>query len=198
MKNDPIDKIDAILEQRVDFETRTIFINGGIDDKVARKFQAALKVLERTVPPAGKEDGITVYLNSPGGEEGAGFAMYDAIRNCELWVTIIGTGNVMSMATLILQAADSRLLTPTARLLIHNGSYGGFGETTQQNQIMDYAKEMKAVCRLYSQLIAERSGLPLKKILDWSRGDKFFSAEESLEYGLVDSIIPYKKKEYHR
>jgi ATP-dependent Clp protease protease subunit len=205
MKNDPIDKVDAILEQRVDFETRSIFLNGDIDDKMARKFQAALKVLERVDPNPlglgpvkGQVPGITIYLNSAGGEEGAGFAMYDAIRNCERSVTIIGTGNVMSMATLIFQAGDARMLTPTARLLIHNGTFGGFGDTTQQNHIIDYAKEMKAVSKVYAGLIAERSGLPVKKVLDWCRGDKFFSAVEAVEYNLADFIIPYKKKEYYR
>jgi ATP-dependent Clp protease protease subunit len=98
-------------------------------------------------------------------------------------------GAVMSIAALVFQACDNRMLYPSTRFMIHNGSYAGFSKDEQQNHIIDRAKEMEVVNRKYAEVLAYHSRQPLRKVLNWCRGDKFFSAEQAVKAGFADSVM---------
>ena len=156
---------------------------------MALRLAGQLEALEFGMP-----GGLKVVISSEGGDEAAGFAMYDLLKSAPCQVTTVGVGSVMSIAALVFQAGDHRVLMPECRYMVHNGSYDFGKGDTQQNHIIDYAREMQAVNKRYAKLIAERAGLQPSKVEKWCRGDKYFSAEEAIGFGLADAIISYPKK----
>jgi ATP-dependent Clp protease protease subunit len=187
---DNLEYIATAAELGINVDGRQIYLFGTIKGDMALRLRLQLTVLEAI----SAKRAIKVLIHSEGGDESAGFAMYDMLRSspCPIWT--MGVGAVMSTAALIFQAGDHRQLTPECRTLVHNGSFSFGKGDIQQNHIIDYAKEMHAVNKRYAALIAERAGLPIKKVQGWCRGDKYFSAEEAVANGLADAIVHYPKK----
>jgi ATP-dependent Clp protease, protease subunit len=163
---------------------RIIFIGQQIDDDIANLVVAQLIHLESDDP----EKDIAVYVNSPGGSLHAGLAIYDAMQYVNPDVSTLCYGMAMSAGSLILTggAKGKRFTLPNARILIHQPLGGFQGQSTD---VEIHAKEMLELRRVLDEIYARHTGQSLEQVHDDMERDRFFSAEQAVEYGLVDRII---------
>ncbi|MCL2826591.1 MAG: ATP-dependent Clp protease proteolytic subunit [Eggerthellaceae bacterium] len=162
---------------------RIIFLGEAIDDHVANSVVAQLLHLESADP----EKDISLYINSPGGSVTAGFAILDTMNFVKCDVSTICLGECASMGALLLAggAKGKRLALPNSMILIHQPSGGAQGQQTEIAIVADFL--LKTRQRL-NGILAECTGQTLEKIqLDTER-DNYMTAEEALEYGLIDRI----------
>ena len=170
-------------------EDRIIFLNGEIDDNVANLVIAQLIYLEGKNP----DKDIFLYINSPGGSVSAGFAIYDTMQYIKCDVTTICVGLAASMGAFLLSsgAKGKRMALPSARIMIHQPLGGAKGQAT------DIELEAKEILRMKDMLIkimAENSGQPYEKVKEDCERDHFLTAQEALEYGLIDKVITKENK----
>lgn len=165
------------------YKNRTLTLFGEIDTTVAQRTAERLLALSYE-----SDDPITIYISSPGGHVESGDTIFDVIRFVKSKVRVIGTGWVGSIATHIYLAPDkeNRFCLPNTRFLIHQPS-AGFGGDASDIEI--YAREILKTRERINQIIAEQTGQDLERINQDTDRDYWMSAEESLEYGLVGSII---------
>ena len=166
---------------------RIIFIGSPIDDHVANLVIAQLLFLAAEDP----ERDINIYINSPGGSVTAGMAMYDTIQYVEPDVATICMGMAASMGAFLLAsgAAGKRSALPHSRMMIHQPS-GGTQGTASNLEI--YTREILKTRDTMNRLFAKHTGQTLERIAKDSELDYFMSADEALEYGLVDRVIESK------
>ncbi len=172
----------ALLENML-LEHRTLTIFGEIDKDCAQRST------ERLLAMAFKsDDPITLFIGSPGGHVESGDTIFDMIRYINPVVRTVGTGWVGSIATHIYLAAEKeyRYALPNTRFLIHQPA-GGFGGDASDIEI--HARELVKTRERINRIIAEQTGQPLDRVEQDTDRDYWMSAEESLEYGLVGSII---------
>lgn len=178
----------AIMVTGVDLEARKLYLIGDIDENSARNFLIGLDKLNATEEP------VTVVINSGGGEEPSGFAIFDSVCQSPCFIIMEGFGAVFSIAAAIYQAADLRRMAPNATFLIHNGSLHVDGDV-QQNSIVERAEEIKKNNRRYHSILANASNLSYEDIELACNKDSFYNAEECLKLGFCDEIIqPLKKR----
>ncbi len=158
----------------------------GTDGMMAERMIKNLTILEGM-----NSEPITILMNNIGGDEYHGFAIYDAIRACKSPVTIVAMGHAMSMGSIILQAADERVMAPTASQMIHYGTWGihDHAKTTQQ-----WAKEGQRIDKWMEQMyltkIREKHpDFKLKALEKMLNFDTFLTAQESIDLGLADKIL---------
>jgi ATP-dependent Clp protease, protease subunit len=163
---------------------RIVFIGQQIDDDIANLVVAQLIHLESEDP----DKDISVYVNSPGGSLHAGLAIYDAMQYVGPDVSTLCYGMAMSAASLILTggASGKRFTLPNARLLIHQPSSGFQGQSTD---IEIHAKEILELRRRLEDIYSSHTGQSREQVHDDMERDRFFSADQGVEYGLVDRII---------
>ena len=163
---------------------RIVFIGQPIDDDLANLVVAQLLHLESDDP----DKDVSVYVNSPGGSLHAGMAIYDAMQYVRPDVATICYGMAMSAGSLILTggAEGKRLSLPNARILIHQPSSGFQG---QSSDIEIHAREILELRKRLEEIYARHTGQDTEQIHDDMDRDRFFSAEQAVEYGLVDRII---------
>lgn len=179
-----LERVESLLEKGVDFSTRTLALHGELTQEKASEFLANISIMNETQGP------IRVQLFSEGGDFSAGLAIYDAIKGSANPVTIEGTGEVSSMAAVVLQAAHKRVLTPEARLMIHNVYVimPGGGEKFTSHYLRNYSKEIAALSDRYQRILAERTGMSLRKIRRWCESERYLSAAEAVRLGFADEI----------
>ena len=131
---------------------------------------------------------ISLYINSPGGSVSAGLAIYDTMRLIPNDVSTLAMGLAGSMAQFLLCAgtAGKRFSLPHAQVLMHQGS-AGFGGTAADIEI--YAEQLGRTGATMIRLISEHTGQPLERVERDSLRDRWFSAEEARDYGIVDHIV---------
>lgn len=170
-------------DARVDLESRTIYLFGPVDGDMALKAIAALHELtERST------DRITVFLNTEGGSEPDGWAIYDAFRRSNCEIKVVGLGEVQSMGMILLQMGDIRKLAPNTRCLIHLG-YGPSMEEAPHSLVLKSLGREQEVCdEMYVRCLAERSGQTYKDVLDWCTVETFMSATEAIARGFADGL----------
>ena len=163
---------------------RIVFIGQPIDDDIANLVVAQLIHLESDDP----DKDISVYVNSPGGSLHAGLAIYDAMQYVRPDVQTLCYGMAMSAGSLILTggAKGKRLTLPNSRILIHQPSSGFNGQSTD---IEIHAREILELRALLEEIYARHTDLSREQVHDDMERDRFFSAEQAVEYGLVDRII---------
>jgi len=163
---------------------RIVFIGQPIDDELANLVVAQLLHLESDDP----SKDVSVYVNSPGGSLHAGLAIYDTMQYVQPDVQTICYGMAMSAGSLILAggAGGKRLTLPNARILIHQPSSGFQGPSSD---IEIHAREILDLRRRLEAIYAHHTGQPVAQIHEDIERDRFFSAEEAVEYGLVDRVI---------
>jgi ATP-dependent Clp protease protease subunit len=163
---------------------RIVFIGQPIDDDVANLVVAQLIHLESDDP----EKDISVYVNSPGGSLHAGLAIYDAMQYIRPDVQTLCYGMAMSAASLILTGGTKgkRFSLPNARILIHQPSSGFQGQSTD---IEIHAREVLELRKLLDEIYARHTGQSVEQVHDDMERDRFFSARQAVDYGLVDRII---------
>jgi len=165
---------------------RIVVLGTEVDDRVANRICAQLLLLSAEDP----RSDISLYINSPGGSVSAGLAMYDTMRLIPNDVSTLAMGLAGSMAQFLLCAGTKgkRFSLPHAQVLMHQGS-AGFGGTAADVEI--YAEQLERTSATMIRLIAEHTGQPMATIEQDSLRDRWFSAEEALEYGMIDHIVEH-------
>ena len=163
---------------------RVIFLVGPVDDMTANVIVAQLLFLEADNP----DKDISLYINSPGGSVTAGMAIYDTMQFIKPDVSTLCIGQAASMGALLLAAGEKgkRFCLPNSRVMIHQ-PLGGF--QGQASDIEIHAKEILFLKERLNQILANHTGQTLKKIAADTDRDNFLSAEQSVEYGMVDQVI---------
>ena len=163
---------------------RIIFLGEEIDDDLANSIVAQLLLLDSE----NSEKDIMLYINSPGGVITAGMAIYDTIKSIRSDVSTICIGEAASMGAFLLSAGTKgkRMALPSARIMIHQPLGGAQGQATD---IELEAKEILRMKNMLNGLLAEHTGQPLEKIQEDTERDHYLSAQQALEYGLIDKVI---------
>jgi ATP-dependent Clp protease protease subunit len=163
---------------------RVIFLVGPVDDMTANVIVAQLLFLEADNP----DKDISLYINSPGGSVTAGMAIYDTMQFIKPDVSTLCIGQAASMGALLLAAGEKgkRFCLPNSRVMIHQ-PLGGF--QGQASDIEIHAKEILFLKEKLNQILATHTGQTLKKIASDTDRDNFLSAEQSVDYGMVDQVI---------
>jgi ATP-dependent Clp protease protease subunit len=163
---------------------RIIFLGSPIDDTIANLVIAQLLHLESQDP----DKDISIYINSPGGSVYAGLAVYDTMQFIKPEVSTICCGIAMSMGSLLLMggAPGKRFSLPNSRILIHQPSAGFEG---QSSDIEIHMTEILKMRKRIDEIYAHHTGKPEEEVhVDMER-DRFFTAEQAKEYGLIDKVI---------
>ncbi|MBW3613642.1 MAG: ATP-dependent Clp protease proteolytic subunit, partial [Chloroflexi bacterium] len=163
---------------------RIIFLGDAIEDHVANLIIAQLLFLESEDP----EKDIQLYINSPGGVVTSGMAIYDTMQYLRAPVSTICIGQAASMGAVLLAAGATgkRYALPNSRIMIHQGS-GGFRGNTPDVEIQ--MREMMHLTDRLMEILAKHTGQQFEKVKRDSERDKFMSAEEAKEYGLIDEVF---------
>ena len=163
---------------------RIVFVGTPIDDQAANLVVAQLLHLESEDP----DKDVSLYINSPGGVVYSGLAIYDTMQFIKPDVQTICFGVAMSMGSLLLAggAPGKRLALPNSRILIHQPS-GGF--QGQASDIEIHAKEALELRERVDEIYAKHTGQPTDRVHDDMERDRFFTAEQAMEYGLIDRVI---------
>ncbi|MFT3889479.1 MAG: ATP-dependent Clp protease proteolytic subunit [Arachnia sp.] len=171
------------------FEDRIIFLGTPINDDVANAVMAQLLCLQSMDP----ERPISIYINSPGGSFTALTAIYDTMRYIKPDIQTVCLGQAASAAAVILAAGTKgkRLALPNSRILIHQpATEGGYG---QSSDLEIQAKEILRIRTLMEEMLAADTGQEVAKVSHDIERDKYLTAQEAKEYGIVDDILPSLK-----
>lgn len=163
---------------------RIIMLSGPIDDDVANSIIAQLLFLDAQ----DSDKDIYLYINSPGGVVTAGLAIYDTMRFIKSDVQTIVMGMAASMASVLASSGTKgkRFALPHSEVLIHQPSGGAQG---QQTEIEIAATEILKTRKELNKILADNSGQPLKNINRDTERDRYFTAQEAVDYGLIDAIM---------
>jgi ATP-dependent Clp protease protease subunit len=163
---------------------RIVFLGTPIDDQISNLVIAQLLHLESDDP----DKDISLYINSPGGDVYSGLAIYDTMQFIKPDITTICFGMAMSMGALLLTggAPGKRLALPNSRMLIHQPSAGFEGQATD---IDIHAREILSARERIDEIFAQHTGQPVDQVHTDMERDRFFKAEEAVEYGLIDRVI---------
>ena len=161
-----------------------IFLGTAIDDSVANAIVAQMLFLESEDP----DKDIQIYINSPGGSVTAGLAIYDTMQFVKNDIVTYCIGQCASMGAHLLSAGTKgkRFALPNARIMIHQPSGGAQGQATE---IEITFKEIQRLKENLAATFAKHTGQPLKKVIKDMDRDYFMSADEALEYGIVDKVL---------
>ncbi len=163
---------------------RVIFLTGQVEDHMANLIVAQLLFLESENP----EKDIYIYINSPGGSVTAGLSIYDTMRYIKPDIATVCVGQAASMGAFLLSGGTKgkRYCLPNARVMIHQ-PLGGF-----QGQATDFeihAREILGIKEKLNRLMADHTGKTYEEIVNDTERDRFLSAQQALDYGLIDTIL---------
>lgn len=163
---------------------RIIMLGDEINDQVANSVIAQLLFLEADNP----EKDISIYINSPGGSTTAGFAIFDTMQYIKPDISTICIGMAASFGAMLLLAGTKgkRFALPNSEIMIHQPLGGARGQATE---IEISARRILKLREHVNQIISERTGQPVDKIAKDTDRDYFMSAQDALEYGIIDKII---------
>ena len=172
------------LNQRL-LKERIVFLGSQVDQASANRICAELLILEADDP---KKD-ISLYINSPGGSVTDGLAIYDTMQyvSCDIRTICIGMAASMGQFLLSAGAPGKRFALPHSRILMHQPSAGGM--QGQASDIAIQAEQIVYLKKMLAERIAFHTGQTLEKIEADSDRDRWFTAQESLEYGFIDAVI---------
>ena len=167
---------------------RVIFLCGQVEEHMANLIVAQLLFLESESP----DKDIFIYINSPGGSVTAGMAIYDTMQFIKPNVSTVCMGQAASMGAFLLTAGEKgkRFCLPNSRVMIHQ-PLGGF-----QGQASDFeihAKEILSIKERLNSLMAQHTGQDYDKVAEDTDRDNFLSAQDAVDYGLVDAILTQRK-----
>ncbi len=163
---------------------RVIFLVGPVEDNMANLIVAQLLFLEADNP----DKDIFLYINSPGGSVTAGMAIYDTMQFIKPNISTVCIGQAASMGAFLLAGGEKgkRHCLPNSRVMIHQ-PLGGF--QGQASDIAIHAQEILGIKNKLNTLLAEHSGQPLEVVEKDTDRDNFMSAQQALDYGLIDSVL---------
>lgn len=162
---------------------RIIILSGEIDDNLANSIVAQLLYLDSL-----NHDSINLYINSPGGSITAGMAIYDTMNYIKSKVSTICIGMAASMAAFLLSSGEKgmRFILPNGEVMIHQPLGGAQGQATE---IKIAAERILKLKEKLNKILSENTGQSLEKISHDTERDYFLSADDALEYGLIDKIL---------
>lgn len=163
---------------------RIIFLVGPVNDQSANLVVAQMLFLESQDP----DKDIHFYINSPGGSVSAGMSIYDTMQFIKPDVSTMCIGMAASMGAILLTAGakGKRFSLPHSRVMIHQPLGGMQG---QASDIEIHAREILLIKERLNQIIAERTGQPLEKVVNDTDRDNYLSAQAAVEYGLIDQVL---------
>ena len=163
---------------------RIIFLGGEVNDDSANLIVAQMLFLEMEDPDAD----IMLYINSPGGSVYAGMAIYDTMKYLKCDVSTVCIGMAASMGAFLLAAGTKgkRMALPNAEVMIHQPSAGTQGQVTDMAL---HLKRLETIKKRMNQILADRTGKPVEVVTADCERDNFMSAQEALEYGLIDKVL---------
>jgi len=202
-KKSGTDEITQFYDYGIHVPTRTIYMGSegdedggesGVDYIMAERVIKGLHLLECLAPAGDKP--ITIIMNNPGGDVTHGMAIFDAIRDCKNFVSIHVKGNVCSMGSYILQAADERLVSPHAVFMFHAGYEGHPSNHPKivQRWVNFYKKQAEVLDKILLDAINTKrmkDGKPpmkKKEFEKWNDFDTILTAHEAVEWGFADAV----------
>jgi len=167
---------------------RIIFLGTAIDDSVANLVIAQLLFLQSEDP----EKDVSMYINSPGGVVTAGLAIYDTMQFLKCDITTYCVGQAASMGAVLLAAGakGKRFALPNSRIMIHQPLGGAQGQATDINI---QAQEIMRIKKILNSILASHSKRSIDDLEKDTDRDKFMSAEQAVEYGLIDEVVEHAK-----
>ena len=179
------DAMTRWFDYSVDMRTRTIYMGSQTDEEMAEFFLKAMHMLSHNVEP------IFIIMNNEGGDEYHGLAIYDAILTSKAHVTVTVYGHAMSMGSWILQAADERVLSPNATVMLHDGFWGIVDRAKYVKRNVEEGNRLERVMettylKKINQVKPRFTRAQLRKLLD---DETFYSAAEAVAMGLADRIL---------
>lgn len=169
---------------------RIVFLSGQVEDEMANAVVAQLLFLEMDNPDAD----ISLYINSPGGSVTAGMAIYDTMQYIKAPVRTVCVGLAASMGAFLLMAGEKgkRMALPNAEVMIHQPSGGAQGQATDVSIRAEWLIRTK---KKMNEMMAEMTGQSVEKVTADAERDYFMSAQEAMNYGIVDQIFDPRKKD---
>ncbi len=166
---------------------RVIFLVGPVNDQTANLVVAQLLFLESENP----DKDISLYINSPGGSVSAGLAIYDTMQFIKPDVSTLCTGLAASMGAFLLAAGakGKRFSLPNSRVMIHQPLGGAQGQATD---IEIQAREILYLRERLNMILAEKTGQSIERIAKDTDRDNFMSAEQAVEYGMIDKVLTHR------
>ncbi|CAM3555107.1 ATP-dependent Clp endopeptidase proteolytic subunit ClpP [Vibrio aerogenes] len=166
---------------------RIIFLTGQVEDQMANLVAAQLLFLESENP----DKDIFLYINSPGGSVSAGMSIYDTMQFIKPDVSTVCMGQACSMGSFLLAGgtAGKRFALPNSRVMIHQ-PLGGF--QGQASDIQIHAQEILSIKKKLNKLLSEHTGQPIEVIEQDTDRDNFMSAQQAVDYGLVDAVLTHR------
>ena len=163
---------------------RIIMISGPIEPNMANTIVAQLLFLESENPNAD----ISLYINSPGGDVSAGWAIMDTMQYIKAPVSTIGMGLVASMGSVLLAAGErgKRFVLPNTQIMIHQPSAGTQGQITD---MAIHLRRLEIIKKRMNQILSDNTGKPIEVVTADCERDNFMTAQEAAEYGLIDKVI---------
>lgn len=176
-------RLQDVIDSKI-LESRKVFLWGMVDDNSAKKVIDRLLYLELSDP--GKE--IQFIINSPGGYVTSGMAMYDTMKSISSPVATVCAGLAASMGSILLSAGEKgkRSVLPHGRVMIHQPS-GGAGGSASDIEIQ--LEELLKTKEIGARILAENCGHSMEKIMEDFNRDHWMDAKESVDYGIVDSVL---------
>lgn len=176
-----------ILETGSNPVTRELYLFGEVDGDMSFRFISLFREMDKY------EGAITIHLNSTGGDEYEGGAIFETIRGANNPVTIEAIGSCQSIAALILQAAPYRRISPECRFMVHPGSIT-LGYTLEQNAFVALGDEIKCSHNKYVAALALRASKPYNKVFELCSKESYLSAKDAIEWGFADELIDTSQK----
>jgi len=184
MGNKDQEEQSELLIEKV-LETRTIILSAAVDSKLTDKVLKQILILEQEDSKAE----IKVFINSPGGEIQSGFAIFDALKFVPCPITTVVVGLAASMGSILMLAADEgrRFAFPNARIMIHQPLLSGAQGPATDLEI--HSRQIIKTRKLLAGIYSQYTGKSERQILKDLDRDHWLSAEDAIEYGLVNKII---------
>lgn len=185
------DDIDKFHDYDLFLPTRTIWLGPSDKSSETDVIMAERLIKNLAILESRSADPITILMINPGGEIASGLAIYDAIRACKSHITIKATGTCHSMATIILQAADVRLISANLEFMIHKGTREHAEDhATNIENLLEWEKRQDLDCNnIYLRKIKRKHpDFTLKRLTNDIKFDKFMKAQEVIDLGLADEI----------
>jgi ATP-dependent Clp protease protease subunit len=198
------DELDRYFIHSVDVANRVVYISSGsytpdgdatgVDSELAERVIKSLHVLDHQFEADDKP--ITIQLNCRGGDYVDGMAIYDAIKECKNHVTIKVYGQASSMGSIILQAADVRIMSPNSTMMLHYGYFSVEDTSKSATNHAEYEKKTRdSMDKLYLDKIREKHPkYKLAKLQEMLNFDTILTAKEAVELGLADAILGEEKE----
>lgn len=198
------DDVDRFFQFGVELNSRTIYMGSlsseedgesGVDHEMAEHVIKGLHILDSSAPQGDKP--ITIIMNNPGGDIYHGRAIFDAIKACVNHVKIVVYGCAMSMGSIILQAADERVVAPNATLMVHYGQFGYHDHPKISQKWVEESKRFNKwlVDLFLAKIRKKHPKFSRKKVDDMCNFDTFFDAKKAVELGLADKVLEVHDQE---